>query len=106
MSDYVCGGCGQAEGHPESCDLGGYATREQLVWEHQAELAHEQEHLRGSERVDGCDHCLLDPPSFGIRVTPAGQRELREAQDRYRTRQTTLAEYDAERAAAIAAHPA
>ncbi|MFC4006598.1 hypothetical protein ACFOY2_05155 [Nonomuraea purpurea] len=106
MGVFVCVGCGQAEGHPESCDLGGYADREELAAERRAELVHERDHWLLDERAPGCEYCLIDPPSPGIRITRAGYRALDEAAERYRTRVTTLEQYDAERAAIIAAHPA
>ncbi|MFD1546974.1 hypothetical protein [Nonomuraea guangzhouensis] len=106
MSVIVCVGCGQTEGHPAWCDLGGYADREELAMARRAERAHEDEHWWLDERVEGCDDCLLEPPSFSVRVSPAGRRELDEARERYRLRVTTLKQYDAERAAIIAAHPA
>lgn len=56
--------------------------------------------------MEGCEDCLLDPPSFSVRVSRAGRRELDEARERYRHQLTTLEQYDAERAAIIAAHPA
>ncbi|MEV0589656.1 hypothetical protein AB0I67_42510, partial [Nonomuraea sp. NPDC050310] len=85
-NDIVCGSCGRREGHPEWCDLGGLTTREQLAQENQAWRTHKEEHRYLTERVDGCDFCLLDPPSFGARVTPAGQQELNAASERCRMR--------------------
>lgn len=105
MSVIVCGSCGQTEGHPPTCELGGYTTREQLAWERDAERTHDTEHVLLDERVPGCESCLLDPPSFSVRVSARGQFELAEARVRYRLRWTTLEQYDAERAEIIAAHP-
>jgi hypothetical protein len=104
MSDLVCVGCGRTKGHPETCELGGYADREELAAERRAEWVHERDHWRLDERVPDCDFCLLDPPSVRVRVTDAGQRLLDEAAERYRQRRISLEQYDAERAAIIAAH--
>jgi hypothetical protein len=102
----VCVGCGLADGrHLETCEGGGYADREELAEEHRAERVHEHDHWRLDERVPGCEYCLLDPPSFSVRVSLAGRRELAEARERYRQRRISLEQYDAERAAIIAAHP-
>jgi hypothetical protein len=106
MSVIVCGSCGLTEGHTEMCEGGGYDDREHLVTMRRAEQTHESEHLRFDERVSGCEFCLLDPPSFSVRISVTGGRELDEARERYRMRVTTLEQYDAERAAIIAAHPA
>lgn len=105
MSNLVCSGCGLTEGHGETCEGGGYVDREELAAERRAERVHEREHDAFDERVPGCDFCLVDPPSFGVRVSDAGQRLLDEARERYRHNRITLEEYDAERAAIIAAHP-
>jgi hypothetical protein len=102
----VCVGCGLAEGHHPTCEGGGYDDREHLAMERRAEQVHEHDHYRLDERVSGCEYCLLDPPSFSVRVSDTGRRELGEARERYRQRVTSLEQYDAERAAIIAAHPA
>jgi hypothetical protein len=101
MNVIVCGGCGLAEGHLLMCEGGGYADRDDLAAERRAEQVHEHEHWRLDERVPGCDYCLLDPPSFSVRVSDTGQRELGEARERYRQGRTTLEQYDAERAEII-----
>ncbi|MEU7831346.1 hypothetical protein [Nonomuraea sp. NPDC049129] len=106
MSVLVCVSCRLAEGHLETCEGGGYADRDELAMERRAERTHEHDHWRLDERVQGCDYCLLDPPSFSVRVSDTGRRELAEACERYRQRVTTLEQYDAERAAIIAAYPA
>ncbi|MEU6709962.1 hypothetical protein ABZ897_00670 [Nonomuraea sp. NPDC046802] len=103
---FVCVGCGLTEGHPSWCDLGGYVDQQQHNAWLRAEQTHDREHERLSERVEGCEFCLIDPPSCGLRITSAGWRELDEARERYRQSRTTLEQYDAERAAIIAAHPA
>lgn len=104
MSVIVCVGCGLTEGHLPVCEGGGYADRDQLAAERRAEQVHEREHWRLDERVKGCEYCLLDPPSFSVRVSEVGRRELGEARERYRQSRITLEQYDAERAAIIAAH--
>lgn len=106
MSVIVCVSCRLTEGHLPTCEGGGYADREQLAMEHQAERIHDAEHAWLDERVPGCEVCLLDPPSISVRVSVAGRRELGEARERYRQRVISLEQYDAERAAIIAAHPA
>lgn len=102
----VCIGCGLAEGHTQMCEGGGYIDREHLAQMVDAERTHDRDHMRLNERVQGCESCLLDPPSFGVRVSETGRRELDDARERYRQRVITLEQYDAERAAIIAAHPA
>ena len=104
MSVLVCVGCGLTEGHLETCEGGGYADRDELAAERRTEQTHEREHWRLDERVPGCEFCLLDPPSFSVRVSDAGRRALDEARERYRQRRITVEQYDAERAAIIAAH--
>jgi hypothetical protein len=66
----------------------------------------EHEHAWLDERGPGCEYCLLDPPGISVRVSDTGRRELDNARERYRTRATSLEQYDAERAEIIAAHPA
>ncbi|MEV4182241.1 hypothetical protein AB0J28_12470 [Streptosporangium canum] len=51
----VCGGCGRADGHTQTCEGGGYVTREYLAQEADALRTHERDHL--IKREPGCEFC-------------------------------------------------